>query len=142
MNRSHPVFYVKFVQAKAWEHCVEGLSLKFCHETTATCFRRLVKGTDRAGERERLNRFYQRALELAERIPENAGVVKRTLVLEDPGQWIGLTEALAKSWSDAIAPPTGGLRRNPPFLHALWAPKTEPRTVKDPYATTVEDHSS
>ena len=139
MNPVYPPVMVCVVSQTVWDLSVKGLSLQIFQKEIDASLRRLMKGTDRSLERDRLIKWLDQLMGFVPGIPNGSGIKRMDLPSENIPDWMKLLGVLAQSQSKEAMRP-GGVDRIPPFLSGIWGPPLEKGRDSTPYRSTVNEH--
>ena len=139
MNFFYPPVMVCVVPQTVWDLAVNGLSLRTIQNEIDASLRRLMKGTDRSLERDRLIKWFDQLMGFVPGIPDSSGIKRMAIPSEKIPDWIELLGVLAQSLSKEAMRP-GGVDRIPPFLSGIWCPPLENGRGSAPYRSTVNEH--
>jgi hypothetical protein len=139
MNPIYPPLTICIAPLNVWNFTINGLSLRIFQEEIDASLRRLMKGTDRSLERNRLILWFDQLMSFMPGIPRDSGVNWKALPFANTPDWVKLLGVLAQSLSiEAMHP--GGVDRIPPFLSGIWGPPLENGKGSAPYRSTVKEH--
>lgn len=139
MNPVYPPVMVCVTPQTVWDLSVNGLSLRIFQEEIDASLRRLMKGTNRALERDRLLKWFDQLMGFVPGIPDGSGIKRMALPSEKIPDWMELLGVLAQSLSKEAMRP-GGVDRIPPFLSGIWGPPLEKGRGSAPYRSTANEH--